>query len=225
MDLSYIGTVLRHASVMLDVDALPALAALASARKVLSHAGRVRPPTQRDRRPDDAELAILFAHWERKREGIPMRRLVLFAICTAMRQSEIARIRWETYDKDTRTVLIPSRKHPTRKGTNHQRVPLLTGPVTIAGQVYSPIELMHEQVTRKGRVFPYNPRSVSASMTRATRACHVPDLTFHDLRHDAVSRMFEYGLSIEQVALCSGHHSWQQLKRYTNIRPETLHRD
>lgn len=225
MDLSYIGTVLRHASVMADVDAVPALAALAAARKVLSHAGRVRPPIQRDRRPTDDELEALFAHWGAKRPGIPMRRLVLFAICTAMRQSEIARIRWETFDPGTRTILIPNRKHPTKKGTNHQRVPLLTGPVTIAGQVYSPIELMHEQPTRKGKVFPYEPRSVSASMTRAVAALKLPDLTFHDLRHDAVSRMFEYGLSIEQVAVCSGHNSWQQLKRYTNIRPESLHRD
>lgn len=225
MDLSYIGTVLRHASVLAEVDAVPALAALDAARKVLSHAGRVRAPVQRDRRPTDDELEILFEHWAAKRAGIPMQRLVLFAICTAMRQSEIMRIRWETFDEKTRTILIPNRKHPTKKGVNHQRVPLLTGPVTIAGQVLNPIELMHEQLTRKGRVFPYNPRSVSASMTRAVRDCHIPDLTFHDLRHDGVSRMFEYGLSIEQVALCSGHNSWQQLKRYTNIRPETLHKD
>ncbi|MEO8187552.1 MAG: tyrosine-type recombinase/integrase [Burkholderiaceae bacterium] len=43
----------------------------------------------------------------------------------------------------------------------------------------------------------------------------------HDLRHEAASRLFEAGLSIEQVALVTGHKDWRMLKRYTNLRPRT----
>jgi site-specific recombinase XerD len=45
----------------------------------------------------------------------------------------------------------------------------------------------------------------------------------HDLRHEATSRLFEHGYSIEQVAMVTLHESWSELKRYTQIKPESLH--
>ena len=49
------------------------------------------------------------------------------------------------------------------------------------------------------------------------------DLHFHDLRHEGTSRLFEAGFSIEQVALVTGHKDWKMLRRYTHLKPETLH--
>ena len=46
---------------------------------------------------------------------------------------------------------------------------------------------------------------------------------FHDLRHEGTSRLFEAGLTIEQVPLVTGHKDWKMLKRYTQLRPENLH--
>ncbi|HEY2753210.1 MAG TPA: tyrosine-type recombinase/integrase [Phenylobacterium sp.] len=46
----------------------------------------------------------------------------------------------------------------------------------------------------------------------------------HDLRHEAASRLFEAKFTIEQVALVTGHKDWKMLKRYTNLRPEQLHK-
>lgn len=43
------------------------------------------------------------------------------------------------------------------------------------------------------------------------------DLRWHDLRHEAVSRLFERGLSAFEVASMSGHKSMQMLKRYTHV--------
>ncbi len=49
------------------------------------------------------------------------------------------------------------------------------------------------------------------------------DLRFHDLRHEAVSRLVESGhFSDQQVAAISGHKSMQMLKRYTHLRAEDL---
>ena len=48
------------------------------------------------------------------------------------------------------------------------------------------------------------------------------ELHFHDLRHEAVSRLVEGGLSDQQVAAISGHKSMQMLKRYTHLRAEDL---
>jgi site-specific recombinase XerD len=49
-------------------------------------------------------------------------------------------------------------------------------------------------------------------------------LHFHDLRHEGTSRLFEAGLSIEKVALVTGHKDWRMLQRYTNLKPEDLHK-
>lgn len=48
------------------------------------------------------------------------------------------------------------------------------------------------------------------------------DFHFHDLRHEAVSRFVEAGLSDQEVAAISGHRSMQMLKRYTHLRAEDL---
>jgi integrase len=48
------------------------------------------------------------------------------------------------------------------------------------------------------------------------------DLRFHDLRHEAVSRLVEAGLSDQEVAAISGHKSMQMLRRYTHLRAEDL---
>lgn len=37
------------------------------------------------------------------------------------------------------------------------------------------------------------------------------------------TRLFEAGLTIEQVPLVTGHKDWKMLKRYTQLRPENLH--
>lgn len=47
----------------------------------------------------------------------------------------------------------------------------------------------------------------------------IEDLRLHDLRHEGISRLFEAGLQIQEVALISGHVSWAALKRYTHIKP------
>ena len=51
----------------------------------------------------------------------------------------------------------------------------------------------------------------------------IKDLHFHDLRHEGTSRLFEAGFAIEQVALVTGHKDWKMLRRYTHLKPESLH--
>jgi integrase len=42
------------------------------------------------------------------------------------------------------------------------------------------------------------------------------------LRHEAVSRFFEMGMSVPEVALISGHKDARQLLRYTHLNPENV---
>ena len=52
---------------------------------------------------------------------------------------------------------------------------------------------------------------------RILRRSAIDDLHFHDLRHEAISRLFERGLSLPEVALVSGHRTPAMLMRYTHI--------
>ena len=71
---------------------------------------------------------------------------------------------------------------------------------------------------RDERIFPYTTDAISAAFTRACQIRSIEDLHFHDLRHEGVSRLFEMGRTIPQVATVSGHRSWSSLQRYTHLR-------
>jgi hypothetical protein len=50
----------------------------------------------------------------------------------------------------------------------------------------------------------------------------IEDLRFHDLRLGATSQLFERGYQIHEVAQFTLHESWNELKRYTNLKPESV---
>jgi integrase len=104
-------------------------------------------------------------------------------------------------------------------------VPLLCGPVTVGGAVIDPIALIDAMPRERAEIFPIDERTISTLFTRAVASCEIEDLRFHDLRHDAVSRLFAAGYTIEQVSLVSGHRDWNMLRRYTQLRAEDLHRE
>ena len=75
-----------------------------------------------------------------------------------------------------------------------------------------------------GRVFPHHSKSVGATFHRACKELDIEDLRFHDLRHEGTGRLFEAGFALEKVALVTGHKDWKMLRRYTNLKPEDLHK-
>ena len=79
------------------------------------------------------------------------------------------------------------------------------------------IDLHIEDMKEVGRA-PGRP-----AFTRACQDLAIKDLHFHDLRHEGTSRLFEAGFAIEQVALVTGHKDWKMLRRYTHLKPESLH--
>lgn len=227
-DLAYLATALRYAgrSVAPAVDVELAVAQLRAARDTLMHSRQIAASaTDRDRRPTDAELAAIWGHCATARTLVPVWDLVLFAIATAMRVGEITRVAWEDFDPAARTILIRNRKDPKRKATNHQLIPLLRGVTAVLGEPVDPVEVMERQGARAGRVFPVRARYVSQRFAAICDELGIEDLHFHDLRHEAISRLFEAGYEIQQVALVSGHRSWNSLKRYTNLKPTSLHRE
>lgn len=159
-----------------------------------------------------------FDNWTRL--TFPMTRIVKFAIASAMRQNEICTIDWKDLDKRRKVIIVRDRKDPRLKDGNDQIVPLTDL------SDYDAMALIEEQrqfsFSDKGRVFPYNGRPVGTAFRRACKACEIDDLVFHDLRHEGTSRLFEAGLTIERVALVTGHKDWKMLRRYTHLSPDMV---
>lgn len=213
-DLSTVSAVLKWGRHARRLD-LPVELAL-DARRDLPYRGLRTRSNERDREPNDAELARLYAHWDdNPAQRIPMSTICRFALATAMRQDEICRIQIEDIDHIARTVVIRDRKDPREKQGNDQTVPLLPG----AWAIVAPV-LRERSI---GSVFPYNSASVSTAFTRACQALGIKNLHFHDLRHRATADLFRMGLDIPRVALMTGHKTWAMLKRYTNIKPADVH--
>ena len=66
------------------------------------------------------------------------------------------------------------------------------------------------------------PEAIKKAFIRATRRTDLEDLHFHDLRHEATTRLFEQGLNIMEVSSITGHRDLQMLRRYTHLRAEDL---
>lgn len=220
IDFAFIRAILLHAAAVHGVEV--SIESVQLARAALKHLDLVGKSNERDRRPTQHELDQLIEYAESNPlQHIPLGRIIRFAVATAMRQAEICRIEWSDVDMKKRTVTIRDRKDPRRKNGNHQVIPLLNSTGYDAWQIV----LEQRIVTRGiGRVFPHHPKSVGAAFHRSCNDTDIDDLCFHDLRHEGTSRLFEAGFSIQQVAMVTGHKDWRMLRRYTNLKPEDLHR-
>ncbi len=176
------------------------------ALKALEASGRVTPIQHRDRRVSVEEEHLLVKHWQSKHVSPDV---VAFLIDTPMRSGEMVALEWD--DVDGKVALIRDRKDPKRKIGNHQRIPLL-------GRSLSIITARNTE-----RPFPWTQPKVGLAIKAAAEAAELDDLRCHDLRHEGISRLFDVGWSIPQVALVSGHKSWKTLERYTHIKAEDLH--
>ncbi len=214
-DVSYIKSVLEYARLTLNLPVTGRI--IDDGRQEMEKMNLVGKSQHRNRRPAADELEMMLAGLrERAQSGngfIPAAAIVEFSIYSAMRISEVCRLRWDDVDEAARTVIIRQRKDPKKKAHNDQVVPLL-GPAW---------DIAIAQPRIDERIFPYDPRSVSAAWQRVRAKLGIDDLRFHDLRHEGTSRLFELGYGIHEVSMVNGNRSWSSLKRYTNLKPSALH--
>lgn len=183
------------------------------ARTVCKSLGLVTRSLQRARRPTLDELDKLLTHFGRvkRKDAIPMQHVIMYAIFSTRRQEEITRQTFEDLDEQHAEIWVRNMKHPGEKAGNDVRVKL-------------PPEALRLVLNRRaapektGRIWPHNGESISRAFTDACALLGIEDLHFHDLRHEGISRLFELGWNIPQVAAVSGHRTWNSLQRYTHVR-------
>jgi integrase len=139
------------------------------------------------------------------------------AIETSMRQAELAGLIW------TRVHLageFPYVDLPKTKNDRSRRVPLSTRAVKAFRS------LIPANVVPLGnqKVFTIEtPRAIGHAFRTAVKDQDFPDLRWHDLRHEAISRLFENtDLRDHEIMSISGHLSPEMLKRYSHLRSHRL---
>ena len=159
-----------------------------------------KQPKSRDRRLTEEEHSKLLEVAERRKWW--MKPIIIIALETAMRRGEILSMRWQHLGKDFTTLRIPNTKNGEER-----IIPLSSTARSVLKEITKDTEL----------IFPTSANAFRLSWERIVAAAGIEDLRFHDLRHEAVSRLFERGLSLPEVALVSGHKDPRMLFRYTHL--------
>ncbi len=162
---------------------------------------RTNPP--RERRLKSGEYKILLSE-AAKRKSWYLYPMIILAVETAMRRSELLGLFWDNIDFDKSCVLLPI----TKNGSSRW-VPLTKK----ALMCLKSIKKRDEE-----KVFPLTDNAFRHAWNRLVRQTAIENLTFHDLRHEAISRMFEHGYNIPQVMAISGHKTVNQLFRYVQLK-------
>lgn len=167
-----------------------------------------KTPPGRDRRLTPREERKILRYCQGQ-NNIELLSIVVFAVETAMRQGEILGLCWENVNLSQRVATL----HETKNGTKRDV------PLTLLAR-----EMLLKMGARpEGRIFTYTSNGLKSTWRFMLQKLLIEDLHFHDLRHEAVSRLFEKGtLDMMEISAISGHKSLSMLKRYTHLKAHKL---
>jgi integrase len=175
-----------------------------------------KPGKPRQRRLEAGEEEALLQACRESRAHY-LQTFVILAIETGMRFSELAGLAWENLNLEKGTIYLPDTKNGSPR-----TVPLST-------RALNAIQTQPRSID--GRLFWAKSGSIrsaflialiKAQATQPDSKNFLRELRFHDLRHEAVTRLFEKGLNPIEVGMVSGHKTLSMLQRYTHLKPEDL---
>jgi integrase len=169
---------------------------------------RPKDPEARNRRVSDTEIEQLLVALnysddlpitsQRQKVAIAF----LIALETAMRQGEIAKTKWSDVHIDERYIFLP---HTITKTAVSRNVPLSARAIELIGRLGQNKETM----------LGVSAGVVSTMFRAAVANCGIEDLTFHDARHEATTRLAGK-LQVLDLARVTGHRDIKQLMTYYN---------
>ena len=128
-----------------------------------------------------------------------------------MRRGEILSLLWDQVDLKRRSVTILESKN------GYSRC------IPISPSI---LALLHGCRGALGasdtKVFPVTANTIKMAWGRMLKGTGIKDLHFHDMRHEAISRFFELGLTVPEVASISGHRDMRMLMRYAHANNNAI---
>jgi integrase len=174
---------------------------------------RVRRPTvanARSRRLEGKEEQRLLNACDTGRTPC-LKSLLIVAIETGMRRGELLSLTWADINLQERVAHLEL----TKNGSSRD-VPLSVRATEALKAVH------HETIGQDHRPFPLTEGALEQAWSRLKARAGVQGLRFHDLRHEAISRLFEKSLNVVEVSAISGHKEMRMLSRYTHLRAADL---
>ena len=135
--------------------------------------------------------------------------IIDFAIHSAMRRGELLEITWDMVHLDKKYITLPPAITKTKRSRN---VPLQPKALEILRSIPRSLN---------GKVFPIGIKNFERSWTAICKRSNIKGLRFHDLKREAISRLFEKGLSESEVQLFCGN-SLSSLTVYTQHNSTSL---
>ncbi|MES2682127.1 MAG: site-specific integrase [Pseudomonadota bacterium] len=175
---------------------------------------RCKENRSRDRRLEGDEEARLMraaaAHDAAARATVPLVAVIRFAIASTMRIGEIASLKWSQVDFKRSRVIVSITQSKNGRARGVALPP-------------SAMRLLESLPRNDGELVFGNLGAIGNAFKIARDRAGIPDLRFHDLRHEAVSRLFEEtDLTDAEIAAISGHLTAQMLRRYAHLRTDHI---
>ena len=162
---------------------------------------KLKEPQGRVRHLDDRERVALLSACTQS-ENPYLETIVLIALTTGMRRSEILTLTWDRVNTDTGMVLIEEPKNGQRR-SSHLIEPVLerVRRIRTSAPGHSPF------------VFPsrngLKPSDIQTAWYHAVKVAGLENFRFHDLRHTAASYIAMDGGTVPEIAAVLGHKSFQ----------------
>jgi integrase len=142
---------------------------------------------------------------------------VQLALETGMRRSELISLQWEDINLEKQVARVRGvGGRATKNGDLHRDVPLSKAAVAVLN------DLQPDLSQRKGACLPLSAAALKKGFERACARAGLADFHFHDLRHEATSRLAEKLPNVIELASVTGHKSVQMLARYYHPRASDL---
>lgn len=201
-EILLLSAVYRHAA---QAWRLPLTNPVTSVRLPSLPAGRQHRLEEAHEGGDDDEKRLMAAC--SKVGGAALADMAVLAIETGLRQGEMLALTARHIKKRGKVTTV---ELPDSKNGHARRV--------VANARAAAVLAVRAEAAGDGRLFPIGPDTLRHQWNRARAAAGLPALRFHDLRHEALSRMADRGLTIGELQAQSGHRTVQVLVRYVNAR-------
>jgi integrase len=138
-----------------------------------------------------------------------LKNVILFALHTGMRRSEILNIMWKDVDFNRRLLRVEKTKNNEKRS------------IPMSNTVYELLKSINIRDI-SGRVFPLNVYALKDGFDRAVKKAGIKDFHFHDLRHTFATRLVQNGIDIYRVKELLGHKTITMTMRYAHHYSESL---
>jgi site-specific recombinase XerD len=139
-----------------------------------------------------------------------MKRIVICALLTGMRKSEIISLEWDDLNIAHGTILVKHTK--TRK---MREIPISRPLEKVILECHNDMDGIHVFCNEKGRAY----RKIDTLFESIVKRANIQDFTFHDLRHTAASYMVMSGIDLATVKEILGHQKIDMTLRYAHLTP------